>query len=97
MRLAAPHRAAKPVHALVGDDGLHRGGLAHDAAGRADAVLLEVADQSAHADAAHFLVVAQRIMERRIEPPGIERFEELSAPALSATPMNPFMSAEPRA
>ena len=44
---------------------------------RTDAALLQVANQSAHADAAHFLVVAQRIMQRRIEPTSVQRRDEL--------------------
>ena len=77
MRLSAAHRAAKAIHPFMGDDGLHRGGLADHATGRLDAVLLQIADEPAHADAAHFLVIAQRVMDRALETPGVHGIGEL--------------------
>ena len=76
VRLASMDRAAEAMCALVGNDGLHRGGFAHDTARRADMILLQVANQSAHADAADLLVVAQRIVQRRIEAIVVQRGDE---------------------
>ena len=52
--------------ALVRNDGLHHGRLADDTAGGFQSLLGQVLDQSAHADAADFLVVRQRQVQRRI-------------------------------
>jgi hypothetical protein len=76
MRLSPAHGAAKAVHPLVGDDGLHGGGLADHAPGRFDAVLLQIANQAAHPDATHFLVIAQRIVNRVLETAGIQGVRE---------------------
>ena len=77
--------------ALVRDDELHAGRLADDAAGRLPRLRDDVGDQSAHADAAHFLVVRKREMQRSLEP----AFQEPRRKR-EALPMKLFMSVTPR-
>jgi hypothetical protein len=58
------------------DDDLHAGRLADDAAQRPDAARRDVVDQPAHADAADFLVVRQREVERTLEPAAQELWNQ---------------------
>ena len=60
MRLLAAHAALVAVHALVRRGRQHAGGFAHDAGQRGNAGVFHVGDQPLHAEAADFLVVAQR-------------------------------------
>src|SRR5881392_1488540 len=64
MRLLAAHAAAIAVNALVRDRRDHAGRLADDAREWPDAGLAQVRDQVAHAEAADFLVEAERKMDR---------------------------------
>jgi len=63
MRFVSAHAAAPRLAALVGDDELHAGWLADDAAGWRNTARDDVGDQPAHADAADFLIVRQREMQ----------------------------------
>ena len=58
------HPAGKCELALVAAHHLHARGLAHDAGGGAHRQAFEVGEQPAHADAADFLVVGERQMDR---------------------------------
>jgi hypothetical protein len=68
VRLVAAHAAAPALLALVGKHQPHAGRLANDASHRGDAARLDVRDQPTHADAADFLVVRQREMDRPRKP-----------------------------
>ncbi|MNC85633.1 hypothetical protein D3C83_12430 [compost metagenome] len=50
------------------DDRPHLGRFADDARQRLDARTLQVGNQPSHADAAHFLVVSERDVKRRLQP-----------------------------
>lgn len=67
MRLVAANRGLVRMLALVRDHDLHAGRFTHDAAGRLVAVVDHLRDQVAHADAADFLVVAERQVHRALE------------------------------
>ena len=67
VRLKTAHRGLVGVFAFVRHHHLHAGGLAHDAAGRLEALREHVDDQPAHADAAHFLVIAEGQVQRPLE------------------------------
>jgi hypothetical protein len=71
-RAAYSMALTESMRALVRDDGLHGRGFTHHAAGRADAVFLQIADQSAYAEASHLFVVTQRIVQRRIQAAVVE-------------------------
>src|SRR4029077_2195641 len=64
VRLVTPHAAAPALLALVSDDELHAGRFTDDASGGRDTLRDNVRDQAAYADAADFLVIRQREMER---------------------------------
>ena len=63
----AAYAALVGALALVRDHRLHAGGLADDGAGGADAVARQVFEQAARADAAHFLVIGECKINRRLE------------------------------
>jgi hypothetical protein len=72
VRFLASDRAAEAAEALVRDDRLHGGRLAHDAAPRPDAVAGEILEEPAHAEASDLLVVGEREVHRRLEVRGQE-------------------------
>ena len=63
MGFAPSDATLETVAALVRNDGLHQGGLAHDAAGRFQAHVEQVFYQASHPDAADFLVIRKREMQ----------------------------------
>ena len=67
MGFEATHRGFVAMLALMRDHHLHAGGLAHDAAGRLEALRLHVGDHAPHADAAHLFVVAESQVHRPLE------------------------------
>ena len=67
MRLKTVHRGLVRMLAFVRNDHLHAGGLTHDAACGFEALGLHVGDHAAHADAAHFFVVAEGQVNRAFE------------------------------
>src|SRR6185437_8071261 len=79
MRFVSAHAAAPRLAALVGDDELHAGRLADDAAGWRNTARDDVGDQPAHADAADFLVVRQREMQWPRKPAAEELRNEREA------------------
>ncbi|MPN00793.1 hypothetical protein SDC9_147991 [bioreactor metagenome] len=64
MRRLAVHAAAVHVDALVRHHHLHAGGLAHHAAIKLGAAQPQGVEHHRRADAAHFLVIRQRQMQR---------------------------------
>ena len=62
---------------LVRDDGLHRRRFADDATRGSDTVFLQITNQSAYPEAPDFLVIAQCVVQRRIQAAGIECGDEL--------------------
>src|SRR5437879_6390125 len=77
MGFTATDGTVESMHTFVRDDRLHGCRFTDDAAGRSNAVLLEVTDQAAHPQAADLFVVAQRIMKGCVEAVVIEGGDEL--------------------
>ncbi len=92
MRLVPGDAGAQKLDALMGVGDAHLAGLADDRETRPRHTLRQRADQPRHAEAADFLVIAQRQMQRSCERPR----QSVAAPSASASAMNPFMSAVPR-
>ena len=68
----ATHSAAVALFALVRDHDVHARGLADDAPERLDPARDHVCDKSPRPDAADFLVVRQREVQRALESPAQE-------------------------
>ena len=95
VRLVAAHAAAEAPLALVRDDQPHPGRLADDAARRLDAARDDVLQQAAHADAADFLVVRQREMQRALEPAAQELRHERESDRRKALHVGDAASVQP--
>src|SRR5437870_1310219 len=68
VRLVAAHAAAVTLLAFVRDDESHARRFTDDAAGGLNGTLHDVIDQPSYTDAADFLVIRKREMQRPLEP-----------------------------